>query len=490
MSTRGLSPQLAQEVKKGEYLVKISDCMACHTDHTRNEIKSPPFAGGDPLETAFGNVYSRNITPDKQTGIGNWTFAQFDAAVRYGRSPHGYLFAAMPYNDYNIMSTEQVHDIWEYIKRVPAVHLKNKPLGIIPPFSWRWLQFGWRFLFFKPIKNTYHYDPEHPYNPNRSEQWNRGHFIVNGPGHCEACHTAHSLLGSTQRSHALAGTAFSGMWAPNIGSAVSGVHSIATITRVFKDARGLAGGKLKGPMLDAVSNSLKYMTPADMQAVAVYIQSVPSSPAAGPSPVPPSEVNLASGQQTFKADCAACHTTGIGGAPKVGNPEDWKALSKEPLLVLFQNVWHGVSIMPAKGGCHACSRRDITSAIAYMLKQSQPGAIPTEAENAGAAGSSKGKPPRNKVSLAVGKQIYHAHCAACHASGLEGAPRYGDKSQWASRLKLSLDKLHRNALNGIGEMPPKGGCANCSKDQIFSAVNYIVYGSGGKAMVQKAGTGG
>ncbi len=486
VDTSGLPPELAGEVKKGEYLVRISDCMACHTDHSRSEINGKPFAGGLPLKTAFGDIYSRNITPDKETGIGDWTFEQFDKAVRYGVSPHGYLFAAMPYNNYNRMSKAQVRDIWEYLKRVPAVHRKNKPVGLLPPFSWRWLQFGWRFLFFKPVEDVHHYDPHHPFDPNRSEQWNRGRFIVKGPAHCGTCHTPHSLLGSAQHSHALAGSAFSGMWAPNIGSAASGAYSVATISRVFKDARGLAGGDLRGPMLDAVSNSLKYLTPADMKAVAVYIRSVTGTPAGGPQPVSPAAVDLALGQKTYQTTCAACHAAGIGGAPKVGNAEDWKSLSKEPILILFQNVWHGVSIMPAKGGCNTCSRRDISSAIAYMLTQSQPGANATAAAEQASSGTANAGIPKNTVSLAVGKQIYQAHCAACHAGGLYGAPRYGDASQWTTRLKLGLDQLHQNAFDGIGAMPPKGGCASCSEDQILSAVNYIVAGSGGKAMVEKS----
>lgn len=486
VDTSALPPELAKEVKRGGYLTRLSDCMACHTDHDEDTIKGKPFAGGLPMKTPFGYIYSRNITPDEKTGIGDWTFEQFDQAVRYGMSPHGYLFAAMPYNYYNVMSREQVHAIWEYLKRVPAVHRKTRSVDMPPPFSWRWLQFGWQFLFFKPGEDGWHYDPQHPYNPDRSAAWNRGHFIVEGPAHCGACHTPHSLLGAPKNSYALAGSGFSGMWAPNIASAVSGVHTTKTITGVFSDARGLAGGKLKGPMLDAITNSLHFMTPEDMHAVAAYIQSVSHAPASGPRPVPPSEVDMSLGQKTYAAECAACHGTGIGGAPKVGNADDWKDTAKEPLFVLYENVWHGLSIMPAKGGCKDCNPRQITSAIVYMLHQSQSGAGKGATTPAHVGGKANAAIPRNVVSLDVGKKIYQAHCAACHANGLMGAPRYGDDSQWAPKLELGLDKLHENALNGIGAMPPKGGCTNCSKDQIMSAVNYIVAGSGGKKMVEQA----
>lgn len=478
VSLSNVAPAQAKEIRQGEYLTKLSDCMACHTDHGAGEKPGKPFAGGLPIKTPFGTIYSPNITPDKGTGIGNWTFKQFDDAVRYGKSPRGYLFAAMPYNYYNVMTRDQVHAIWEYLNHVPAVNRKNKALGIPPPFSWRWLQFGWRFMFVKPTKDTFHDDPD------RSQAWNRGRFIVRGPEHCGACHTPHNMLGGAEKRYFLGGSDITGFWAPNITGLATGPHSTATITRVFREGKGLAGGDLKGPMLDAVANSMRYMKPEDMRAVATYIQSVQSEVPSGPSPVAMDDVDLARGKQTYQADCAACHAAGIGGAPRVGVASDWAPLGKTPLFVLFENVWHGVSIMPAKGGCNDCSRDDLTSAIVYMLKQS--------ASSAGAAATSAkpqaqgGGIPEHTVSLDVGSKIYQAHCSACHASGAAGAPRYGDASQWASRLKLGLAKLHQNALNGIGMMPPKGGCSGCSKDQIISAVDYIVAGSGGKAMVQKA----
>jgi len=475
----GLAPAKAAEVRKGEYLVKLSDCMACHTEHGEGKT-GKPFAGGLPMKTPFGTIYSPNITPDKATGIGGWTFKQFDQAVRYGKSPRGYLFAAMPYNYYNVMSRKQVRAMWAYLQRVPAVHRKDKAVDMPPPFSWRWLQFGWRFAFFKPSQDTFHYDPDH------SAEWNRGRFIVQGPEHCGDCHTPHNVLGGPARRYFLQGSAISGMWAPNVSALAAGPHSVKTITRVFREAKGLGGGTLKGPMLDAIANSMRYMKPSDMRAVAVYIKSVESQAHPSAEPVAMSDVDVSLGRKTYKADCAACHSTGVGGAPKVGDAGDWAALEKAPLFVLYENVWNGVSLMQPKGGCKDCSPRAITSAVVYMLHQSRPGAAGSAPSAAQMQGGGSGGIPKNTVSLAVGKQVYSAHCSACHAQGVAGAPRYGDKSQWASRLKLGLDKLHHNALNGIGAMPPKGGCTSCTRDQIFSAVDYIVSGSGGKAMVQKS----
>lgn len=473
------STKLKAEIAKGEYLVKLGDCMACHTDHGHGH-HGKPFAGGLPIKTPFGTIYSTNITPDKATGIGNWTFSQFNRAVRYGISPHGYLFAAMPYNYYNVLSRKQVREMWAYLKRIPAVNRKDTPVDMPPPFSWRWLQFGWRFAFFKPGEDTFKYNPKH------SAQWNRGRFIVRGPEHCGACHTPHNFLGGAEQRHFLQGSSISGLWAPNITSLATGPHAIATIMKVFKDARGLAGGRLKGPMRDAIDHSMRFMKPSDMRAVAVYLQSVASERAAGPSPVPMRDVDLKLGEKTFKATCAECHTTGAGGAPIVGNAKDWKALKQVPLYVLYENVWHGVSIMPAKGGCKSCTSRAITSTIVYMIKHSETNSSGSSESKSSAAKGGKKSLPTDVVSLKVGKKLFESTCSACHMTGALGAPKYGNKADWAARLKAGLHALQQHALHGLGAMPAKGGCSSCTVDEIKSAVDYMVAGSGGKSMVSAA----
>ncbi len=477
VSVTGLSPVLAKEVRRGEYLVRLSDCATCHTVHGEGK-SGKAFAGGYAMKTPFGTIYATNITPDKATGIGNWTFEQFDAAVRSGESPHGYLFAAMPYNYYDIMSREQVHAMWEYLRRVPPVHKKNRPLDMSAPFSWRWIQFGWRFAFFRP--NNHRFQPD----PNRSALWNRGKFIVQGPEHCGGCHTPHNLMGGSQRRFLLEGSDISGRWAPNITSYAVGPHSVETMMRVFRDAEGLSGGDLQGPMLEAVANSTRYMTREDMRAVTVYLDSVTSEIPSGARPVPDDDVDLALGEKTYRQHCAACHSTGVGGTPKVGDAARWAPLEKTPSFVLYENVWHGVSLMPPRGGCKDCSRKEISSAIAYMLQESKPGHAKVQSATASQTPAAPGS--GDGVSLSVGKQVYAAHCAVCHASGLAGAPKYGDTAAWAKRLPAGLAKLRQNTLDGLGAMPPKGGCSSCSKEQILSAVDYMVAGSGGKALVQQS----
>jgi len=472
-----LAPKLAREVRQGEYLVKLADCATCHTIHGDGK-SGEAFAGGYAMKTPFGTIFAPNITPDKQTGIGSWTFHQFDQAVRFGVSPHGYLFAAMPYNYYDIMSRAQVHAIWEYLQRVPAVHKENKPLEMQAPFGWRWIQFGWRFAFFQPNNHRFRPDPEH------SALWNRGKFMVDGPAHCGGCHTPHNMMGGSQRRSMMQGSDISGAWAPNITAYAMAPHPASTVVSVFKEGRGLSGGTLQGPMVEVDANSLRYLRPRDIRAVAVYLDSVKSEVPSGPRPVADAEVDLSLGKTTYQRHCAACHDSGVGGTPKVGDVAAWAPLEKTPMFILYENVWHGVSIMPPRGGCQGCSRRELTSAVSYMLEESKPGA--RSSQGAAAVNATAGTTSADTVSLAAGKDVYEAHCAACHARGLAGAPKYGDSAQWGQRLDGGLKALRENTLKGIGAMPPKGGCSGCTTAQITSAVDYMVAGSGGKQLVQKS----
>ncbi len=360
------NPALAAQVKHGEYLVDLGDCLACHT-----ASGGKAFSGGRAINTPYGAIYSTNITPDPETGIGKWTFAQFDKAVRYGDSPHGYLFAAMPYPSYNIMSPQQVRDMWEYLKRVPAVYRRNEPVGMPIPFRWRFLQAAWRLLFFKPADGPYRPDPT------KSALWNWGRFIVEGPEHCGACHTPHNFLGAPKQRYFLTGSTISGRWAPDVSGAVTSHLPVDEIMKVFSEKRGLSGGVLGGDMGLAIGHSMRFMTPQDMRAVAVYLQTVDSPIPSGPMPVAESPSDIGLGQKVYRAHCAACHETGVGGAPKVGTT-DFAPLAKMPLEDLYRNVHYGVSIMPAKGGCAKCTDRELSSAIRYMIRPSasppRPGA--------------------------------------------------------------------------------------------------------------------
>ena len=200
-SALGIGALQAQEVTdKGAYLTAAGGCYGCHTD-IKN--KGAPFAGGRPLETPFGVFYTPNITPDPETGIGSWTDEEFLAALKDGVSPSGhYYFPAFPYTSYTKMTDEDALAIKSYLMSLAPVAQENRAHDVSAPFSWRWLQWGWRLLFFK----------DGPYVPpvTASDPVARGGYLVEALTHCGECHTPRNFLGGTDSSLYLAGAAAGG----------------------------------------------------------------------------------------------------------------------------------------------------------------------------------------------------------------------------------------------------------------------------------------
>jgi len=180
-------------VAKGEYLAHAGDCIACHTNPG-----GALFAGGFPMATPFGTIYSSNITPDPTTGIGSWTADQFYGAMHTGRFPdRGLIYPAMPFASYTKVTREDCDAIFAYLRSVPPVHQPNRPNDLRFPFNNRQLILGWRTLFFQ----------EGEYQPDRtkSAEWNRGAYLVEGLGHCSMCHTPINALGGSSQSQAFEG---------------------------------------------------------------------------------------------------------------------------------------------------------------------------------------------------------------------------------------------------------------------------------------------
>jgi mono/diheme cytochrome c family protein len=192
----GAPPAMAQDaavIAKGEYLARAGDCIACHTAR-----EGKIFAGGLPMKTPFGTLYTSNITPDLQTGIGMWTSDQFYQMMHNGRFPDGGLvYPAMPFASYTKVTREDSDAIYAYLRSIPPVKQINRPHDLKFPFSNRSLILGWRTLFFK--EGVYKPDPT------KSADWNRGAYLVEGLGHCGMCHTAINALGGSSESQAFEG---------------------------------------------------------------------------------------------------------------------------------------------------------------------------------------------------------------------------------------------------------------------------------------------
>jgi mono/diheme cytochrome c family protein len=291
---KDMPPELVQ---RGEYLAKAGDCIACHTDLKGG---TPAYAGGLPIKTPFGTFYSPNITPDKETGIGNWTEQDFIRALKEGRDPQGgNYFPVFPYIYFSKITEDDARALYAYFMSIPPVNLKNKSLPF--PFNVpgaRFSLWGWNFLFFFPENRDIQYESD------KSSEWNRGKYIVDGLGHCSMCHTPLNVFGGPKTKYYLTGAFIDGYWAPNITKFGLGTAHVDEIAKVFKDNELLNGaGTVAGPMAEVNHDSLGYLTDEDMKAIAAYIKTVdtPDPLTLPPSNEPPS---LSRGRQVYTQVCA------------------------------------------------------------------------------------------------------------------------------------------------------------------------------------------
>jgi mono/diheme cytochrome c family protein len=291
----------ADPIVRGAYLARAGDCIACHTAQG-----GKPFAGGLGLNTPFGVIVSSNITPDRQYGIGDWTDAQFLRAVKEGVAPHGkLLYPAMPYNLYARVTDRDLLDILAYLKTIPAV-AETPPKNRLPfPFNIRQMMFGWNLLFFNP-------SPFKP-DPARSVEWNRGAYLVDGLGHCSACHSGKNFLGGD--INYLQGYDLEGWHAPEItGNRYLGLGNWSADDIVaYLHTGGNRFSVAAGSMGEAVTDSTQYMTVADLHAVATYLKSLPGSGRSAPAPLPASDQTMALGHALYQTNCAACHNANGAG---------------------------------------------------------------------------------------------------------------------------------------------------------------------------------
>ena len=271
----GIAPAHAQDnaaIARGAYLAAAADCAACHTDKKND---GAPLAGGRPLTTPFGTYYGPNITPDKTTGIGNWTEDQFKRALRDGINEHGaYMFPVFPFPSFTNLTDQDASGLYTYLMSVPPVDHRAPPNEVKFPFGWRPLLLGWRTLFFK----------EGPLQPvaGQSDEWNRGRYLAEAVAHCEECHTPRNFLGGVDRAHAYAGNPHGpdGQEAPDITSDKQdglGGWKLDDIEEVLKSGMTPDGDSVGEGMADVADGTGK-LTDADRHAIAVYIQSLPALP--------------------------------------------------------------------------------------------------------------------------------------------------------------------------------------------------------------------
>lgn len=442
----------AELIHRGEYLAKAGDCIACHTDTQSN---GPVFAGGLGIKTPFGTFYSPNITSDKKTGLGNWSNNDFIRAMREGIAPNGsYYFPVFPYQYFTKLSDDDLVAIKAYLFSLPPVEKENRKLDVPWPFSWRFLQLGWRILFFK--EGVYAYEANH------TSVWNRGAYLVEGLGHCSMCHTPMNFLGAPKQAYFLTGGVVDGYLAPDITSFGLKGATPQEVEDVFTQEKMIGGGEVAGPMAEVDHDSLKYLSNKDLFAISVYLKTVKSK-----EPKVETVSGPGAGKKVYEAHCAVCHGTGAAGAPKIGDTTAWDPRIKQGMDVLFTHAIKGFNAMPAKGMCQTCTDDEIKAAVQYLADQSKPGA-------AGAAAAPPMIAPPPQPTLADGKRIYEDTCSVCHAKGLLGAPKLRDKAVWAPLIKQNMDVLFTHTIHGYKRMPPRGTCISCTNAELQAAVKYMV----------------
>ena len=293
------------QIAKGRYLTVVADCVACHTVPNSGRL----FAGGRPIETPFGILVSPNITPDRDTGIGVWTDEQFDNAVRHGVRPDGSrLYPAMPYPSYTKMSRKDVLAIRAYLRTLRPVRNPVVANHLPFPFNIRLAMRAWDAMFFKP--GDFHPDPQ------KSAEWNRGAFLVEGPAHCGACHTPKNILGADKSDQYLRGFNLQGWFAPDItNDSRTGLGSWSTddVVAYLKTGHNRIGGAT-GPMAEEIVHSSSRMTDDDLKAIATYLKSLPGR-GDNPSPVAASDPAMQAGAAIYRDQCSACHQIDGKGVP-------------------------------------------------------------------------------------------------------------------------------------------------------------------------------
>lgn len=258
---------LVGDAGRGAYLIRLGGCVACHTDAAGGRAV---LAGGPALPTPFGTFHAPNITPHPEAGIGNWTLAQFARAMSEGEGPQGHLYPAFPYDAYTLMSDQEIADLYAALKDIPADPTPSRPHEVAFPFNIRLAMAGWKTLFFTPGR--------HVADPDKSEQWNRGRYLVRGPGHCVTCHSPRNLLGGIDAGQELAGNDAGGPGgrAPSllaVDLADEGYDAPA-LAQTLADGFTPNFDVLGGPMGEVIKEGTSHWTAEDREAVAAYLLGV------------------------------------------------------------------------------------------------------------------------------------------------------------------------------------------------------------------------
>jgi mono/diheme cytochrome c family protein len=353
-SPTGVPTELAQAdlIKRGEYLAHAADCIACHT-----APGAQAYTGGVAFNVPMiGTIYSTNITPDKETGIGNYTDQQFLDALHKGiRRDGALLYPAMSYTSYTYMTDADALAIKAYLFSLPPVNAPAKANKLAWPFNQRGLMAAWNFFY----KADERFRP----NPSQSVEWNRGAYLAEAMGHCGECHTPRNLAYALDNRRKFAGALTAGWRAYNISADKAsglGDWTDEDLATYLSTGHADGHGGSAGPMGEATDNSLTFLTPGDIRALVVYLRSIPSQKTDLPRrvdvPAPASYREGATaaldprGALIFASACASCHDwTGVSPTSKYATLTGVRAVNDPSATNVAQTVINGVVRKTADG---------------------------------------------------------------------------------------------------------------------------------------------
>lgn len=336
---------------RGEYLMRASDCMACHTNEG-----GTPFAGGRAIQSPMGTIWTTNITPDKETGIGNYTLDDFRAVLYDGVTPDGtHLYPAMPYENYRKLTEEDVVALYDYfMHEVKPVSNKVEPTKLAFPFNMRFGLRAWNWVALRG---------EAGFKPNAAEDgiFNRGKYLVEGPGHCAACHSPRSVLmtqdGIDETSQSfLTGGEIDNYTAPDLRGPDSGpqkwtVEETAAYLATARNAHSTATGE----MMLVVRDSTQYLTTDDNKAIASYLKKIgstkPSEAKKADAPTDTEQLlssakaDMPLGPRLYLDNCGGCHFVNGKGAPEIFPELDGNSLvTAKSTKGLISVILHGAEL--------------------------------------------------------------------------------------------------------------------------------------------------
>jgi mono/diheme cytochrome c family protein len=299
----------AETIDRGKQLAIAADCASCHTADP-----AKPFAGGKRIDTPFGAIYSDNLTPDRETGIGSFSDEDFRRALRLGVAPDGSrYYPAFPYPNFTKLTRDDILAIRAYLATLTPYRNTPPDPQLRWPLNYRVLMRVWNYLFFRPGL----FEPDQQ----KSTEWNRGGYLVEGAAHCGACHTPKNVFGADRRSRSFGGGLVDGWFAPRLDNAArSGLKSwsVDDIVEYLESGRN-GKSNADGLMAEVVVHSTSQMSEADIRAIAVYLKDLPAG-SPEPTVTPPPQQEMDAGKAIYAHACIACHEADGSGAPRIYPP--------------------------------------------------------------------------------------------------------------------------------------------------------------------------